>query len=197
MTAARQDASVLIVGAGPTGLTLANLLGRMGVPTVLAERNAGTVDEPRAVSIDDESMRTMQAAGLAAEVGAIVASGYGSRYLSPSGRLFATVDPTKREYGFDKRNAFEQPQLEAVLRRGLDRFPHVTPLFGRSLESFRQDGEGVSALLEGVDGSRLEVRSRFLVGCDGARSSVRKTLGIELEGSSFSERWLIVDLCAK
>ena len=61
---------VAIVGAGPTGLTLANLLGVYGVSCVLIERNAATVHEPRAVSIDDESLRTMQAAGLAAEVAA-------------------------------------------------------------------------------------------------------------------------------
>ena len=61
-------ASVLIVGAGPAGLTLANLLGTEGVETVLVERNPGCVPEPRAVALDGESMRTLQAAGLAATV---------------------------------------------------------------------------------------------------------------------------------
>ena len=79
------ETGILIVGAGPTGLTLANLLGKGGTRTVLVERNSRTVDEPRAVSIDDESMRTMQAAGLDAAVEAIVARGYGSRYLGPHG----------------------------------------------------------------------------------------------------------------
>ena len=59
---------VLIVGAGPTGLLLANLLGSMGVETIVIERNEGTVQEPRAVSIDDESMRALQAAGLSSKV---------------------------------------------------------------------------------------------------------------------------------
>ena len=56
--------SVIVVGAGPTGLTLATLLGAYDVHTLLIERNTATVGEPRAVSIDDESLRTMQAAGL-------------------------------------------------------------------------------------------------------------------------------------
>jgi 2-polyprenyl-6-methoxyphenol hydroxylase-like FAD-dependent oxidoreductase len=57
---ATSETEVLIVGAGPTGLTLANILGMHGVRAVLVERNAATVGEPRAVSIDDESLRTMQ-----------------------------------------------------------------------------------------------------------------------------------------
>ena len=56
-------AEVLIVGAGPTGLLLANLLGAMGVNTRLVEAHDYTVQDPRAVSIDDESMRALQAAG--------------------------------------------------------------------------------------------------------------------------------------
>ena len=55
---------VVIAGGGPTGLTLANLLGMYGVECLLIERHAATVHEPRAVSIDDESLRTMQAAGI-------------------------------------------------------------------------------------------------------------------------------------
>lgn len=115
----RLETDVLIVGAGPTGLTLANFLGGFGVRTLLVERNASTVDEPRAVSIDDELMRTMQAIGLDQSVLGIVARAYGSRYMSPRREVFASVDPLSQDYGFDKRNAFEQPVLEKILRDGL------------------------------------------------------------------------------
>jgi len=187
-------ADVLVVGAGPTGLTLANLLGGMGVRTLVVERNPSTVQEPRAVSIDDESMRTMQAIGLAAEVQAITARGYGSRYLSPSGGQFAKVDPVSREYGFDKRNGFQQPELEAVLRRGLGRFPSVRALFGHEMTGFHQQNDIVAATVRGPDGSAFAAEARFMVACDGGRSGVRKALGISLSGSTFQERWLIVDL---
>ena len=70
-------AEVLIVGAGPTGLLLANLLGAMGVSTRLVETHADTVQDPRALSIDDESMRALQAAGLADEIAALSVQGYG------------------------------------------------------------------------------------------------------------------------
>jgi 3-(3-hydroxy-phenyl)propionate hydroxylase len=185
---------ILVVGAGPTGLTLANLLGGIGVATVLVERNATTVEEPRAVSIDDESMRTMQAIGLDQAVEAIVSRGYGSRYLSPARKCFAIVEPVTREYGFDKRNGFQQPELEAVLRRGLSRYPCVQQLFGCEFVDLSQHEDRVVARLTRSTSEPLTIEARYIVGSDGARSAVRKQLGIEMEGSTFAERWLIVDL---
>jgi len=192
--AASLEAEILIVGAGPTGLTLANLLGKNGMHTVVVERNPGTVDEPRAVSIDDESMRTMQAAGLDVAVEAIVARGYGSRYLGPNGDCFALVDPVSKTFGFDKRNAFQQPELEQVLLDGLARFDNVSCLLGHELVEFSQSENQVSADMRRDDGSILRVNADHMVACDGARSEIRKILGIELVGSTFAERWLIVDL---
>ena len=130
--------AVAIAGAGPTGLTLANLLGVEGVPVLLLERNPTTVQEPRAVSIDDESLRTMQAAGLIDEVLATIGPGYGSHYRAPDGRCFVTVQPTETPYGYPRRNAFRQPILERQLRDGLARRPSVATMFGHTLEGFAQ-----------------------------------------------------------
>ena len=184
---------VAIVGAGPTGLTLANLLGREGLSVLLVERNATTVQEPRAVSIDDESLRTMQAAGVIDRVLEQVVPGYGSRYLTPGGACFLTVLPTGRPYGYPRRNAFRQPVLEQQLRDGLARFPYVETRFGAGLAGFTQDADGVDLMLE-ADGGTRRVRARYLVGCDGASSPIRKALGLFLEGETLPERWLIVDL---
>lgn len=185
---------VAIVGAGPTGLTLANLLGGMGISVALIERNLTTVQEPRAVSIDDESMRTLQAAGLAEAVEQIVARGYGSRYLSPKHDLFLTVEPTSRDYGFDKRNAFQQPELEALMRTGLERHPNVIQLFGWEMESFSQDADSASLTIVDGSGVHRTVVASYMVASDGGRSPTRSKLGIPLTGSTFTERWLIVDL---
>jgi 3-(3-hydroxy-phenyl)propionate hydroxylase len=185
---------VLICGAGPTGLTLANLLGRYGIRTILVERNLTTVQEPRAVSIDDESLRTLQAAGLVDEVLQSVTPGYGSIYLGPSGKPFLTVKPTEVIYGYPRRNAFRQPMLEAQLREGLRRFDHVECLFGWTLERFAQNDEGVTYQVRNADGELRSGHASFLVGCDGAASKVRTDLGLILEGRTFAERWLIVDL---
>lgn len=184
---------VAIVGGGPTGLTLANLLGVYGVECLVLERNAATVHEPRAVSIDDESLRTMQAAGLAAEVLSQTVAGYGSHYFSAAGRCFAKVQPTEEPFGFPRRNAFRQPILERQLRDALARFPHVTALFEHELMSFTQTPDKVSLRVRNAEGEH-DVTCDYLIACDGASSPVRKTLGIGMSGSTFRERWLIVDL---
>jgi 3-(3-hydroxy-phenyl)propionate hydroxylase len=88
---------VVVVGAGPNGLTTANLLARYGIDVLLIERNETTVQEPRAVSIDDESLRTMQAIGVVDAVVSRVVLGYGSDYFSAGGSCFLRVRPTAKE----------------------------------------------------------------------------------------------------
>ncbi len=130
---------VIIVGAGPTGLTLAGLLARYGVDVLIIERNAQTVGEPRAVSIDDESLRTMQAVGVINELVPNIVLGYGSEYFSPAGRRFLKVKPTTLEYGFPRRNAFRQPVLEQLLRENLGRYGNATALFETEMLEFSAD----------------------------------------------------------
>ena len=184
---------VVIVGAGPAGLATANYLGLAGIRAILIERNPGTVDEPRAVSIDDESLRSMQTLGLVDRVVARTLPGYGSRYYSPGQREFARVKPTTVEFGHPRRSAFHQPELEATLLDGLRRFPDVEVWFNHDLQHFEQDAEGVTVTVHGPGGAEKQVRGAFLAGCDGGRSSVRRAIGAELKGSSFEERWLVFD----
>lgn len=166
----------------------------MGVATIIVERNETTVQAPRAVSIDDESMRTMQAAGLHEQVQAITARGYGSLYRAPNGKVFAQVKPATKEYGFDKRNGFQQPDLEDLLRRGLTRHKSVETRFLCEMLSFEQDGSHVHARIRQANGQTQIITARYMVACDGGRSPVRKSLGIEMKGSTFEEPWIIVDL---
>ena len=189
---------VVVVGAGPVGLTTANLLARYGVDVLLIERNETTVREPRAVSIDDESLRTMQAAGVVDAVVSRVVLGYGSDYFSAGGSCFLRVRPTAHEYGYPRRNAFRQPVFEQQLkdyfcsRAGSE--TRSAAWFGTELIDFRQGRDTVELVLRRADGSLTEVSTAYLVACDGGRSFVRERLGIKLSGSTFRERWLILDL---
>jgi 3-(3-hydroxy-phenyl)propionate hydroxylase len=185
---------VIVIGSGPIGLTLVNLLGRYGVQTLLVERNLTTVQEPRAVSIDDESLRTMQAVGIVDEVLRFIVPGYGSHYYTPGRACFARVEPTGRPYGYPRRNAFRQPILEQQLRDALDRFDHVETRYGWQMDRYEQDDFRVVVDLLGPDGVPVRVTCDYLVGCDGAASRVREQQGVQLEGTTFDERWLIVDL---
>ncbi|MDB5598203.1 MAG: 2-polyprenyl-6-methoxyphenol hydroxylase-like oxidoreductase [Xanthobacteraceae bacterium] len=195
----RENCDVVIAGAGPTGLVLAHLLARHGVSVILAEQNAATVGEPRAVSIDDESLRTLQQIGLAEEVLKDCASEYGSEYLGPDRRPFAVVRPSRSEYGWPKRNAFRQPFLERTLAQALiGRDPlhgneHIALRFGTQCVDHDDHGGGVSVILEDGQG-RYQVDCHYFVGADGGRSRARKAIGATMAGSTFEERWLIVDI---
>lgn len=184
---------VVIVGAGPTGLMLANLLGMQGVDALVIERNTSTVGEPRAVTIDDESLRTVQATGLIAEVLPHVVQGYGVHYYSWRNKVFARIEPNAMEHGFPKRNAFRQQLLVGQLRDGMQRFAGSAIWFGHELVKFHDDGDGVQLELR-HEGETKHLRCDWLVACDGGRSGVREQLGIQLSGSSYDEKWLIVDL---
>lgn len=189
---------VVVAGAGPNGLATANLLARFGVDVLLVERNETTVQEPRAVSIDDESLRTMQAIRVIDVVLSRVVLGYGSDYFSAGGSCFLRVRPIAKEYGYPRRNAFRQPVFEQQLR---DYFcTHAVnetrseAWFSTELIDFRQGSDAVDLVLRRADGSLAEVSTPYLVACDGGRSFVREKLGIKLSGSTFHERWLILDL---
>ncbi len=186
------DVPVLIVGAGPTGLLTANLLGTYGVECLVIERNEGLSDHPKAILLDDEGLRALQAAGLAEEVSAKVIAGYGARYYAPDGSCFAKVDAPITEHGYARRNAFLQPDLERTLLAGLERFQQVSVAFSSTLERFQDLGGGVEATVSTTDGP-LTVRAQVLLACDGGRSTVREHLGLAMPGRTDSRDWVVVD----
>ena len=184
---------VVVVGSGPTGLVLANLLARYGIDVLVIEKNPNTVQEPRAVSIDDESLRTMQSVGIINELVPNLLLGYGSDYFFPSGQRFLHVKPSTLEYGYPRRNAFRQPVLEGILRDKLQSCSNASLWFDTELVGLSHVERPISVRLR-RNGVECSLQCDFLVGCDGGRSFVRESLGIALEGSTFKERWLIVDL---
>ena len=105
---------VIIVGMGPSGLVLGGLLVNYGIKVGIFERNKSTVTEPRAVSIDDESLRILQSFSLHKAVLKNVSQNYGSHYYDAKGKLFLKVEPNSHENGFFKRNAFED-DADAIL----------------------------------------------------------------------------------
>lgn len=117
------DVPVLVVGAGPVGATLANLLGTYGVGTLLVDRSPAILEYPRAVGLDDEAMRTFQAAGLAEAMLRDMIQNVPMRMYGARKQCFAEILPATREFGWYRRNLFSQPLGEQTLRAGLARFP--------------------------------------------------------------------------
>ncbi|WP_280263647.1 bifunctional 3-(3-hydroxy-phenyl)propionate/3-hydroxycinnamic acid hydroxylase [Nocardia abscessus] len=201
------DVDVVVVGLGPTGLTLANLLGRRGVRVLVLEREPEYYGLARAVYTDDEGMRIFQTAGAADELAADMNVDSTVQWVRGDGSVLAQFHRIDRPLGWPVVNFLYQPYLENTLERALDRYPHVTVRRGREVVGFDQDADGVSvehAECRGTGYGKLpadtdlgtaeRVRAKFLVGCDGGRSVVRTELGIEMSGTSFPERWLVVDL---
>ena len=122
-----------MVGAGPTGLIAASLLGHAGVPTLLVERNASTSDEAKAISLDDETLRVLQRPGLDADVYAIILPGTGTKYFGADGSPLAYAhSPIPGRLGHPAKSPFQQPELEQVLCASLARFPAVSVRSRRS-----------------------------------------------------------------
>lgn len=187
-------ADVVVLGAGPVGLAIANYLGQAGVQVLQIEKLDQLIDYPRAIGIDDESLRTVQAIGLVDEVLPHTTPWHAMRFLTPKGRCFADIQPMTDEFGWSRRNAFIQPQVDAVLYRGLARFAKVKTLFSRDVVEFQQDEQGVSLRMNAPEGRQEIVRARYLVACDGGNSLIRRTLGVSFEGKTAPNQWIVIDV---
>lgn len=188
------DTDVIIVGAGPVGLTIANTLGLAGVPSLLIEKLDKIIDYPRAIGIDDESLRTLQAAGLVDQVQAHITPDHWMRFFTATGKCFASIEPRTDEFGWSRRNAFIQPQVDEILYQGLQRFPKTQVLFGQSVTGIDQDAEGATLTLEDGKGQQRTIRARYVVACDGGNSLIRRALDVPFEGRTKPNQWIVVDV---
>jgi 3-(3-hydroxy-phenyl)propionate hydroxylase len=201
---------VIVVGLGPTGLTLAHLLGRRGLSALVLEREPAFYGNARAVYTDDEAMRVLQTAGVADDVHADMNLDSAVQWVRSDGDVLIQFIPTRQPLGWPMVNFLYQPTLETKLEALLDRYPDVKVRRGREVVDFAQDADGVSVVHAGSTGAsygqsasvvdettRETARARYVVAADGGRSMVRTRLGIEMTGLSFAERWLVVDLEAK
>jgi 3-(3-hydroxy-phenyl)propionate hydroxylase len=187
------DVDVVVVGAGPVGLTLANILGLQGVSTLVVEERETLIDYPRGVGLDDEALRTFQAIGLADRVLPHTVPNQILRFVDAKRRVLAEMAPPDARFGWPKRNGFVQPLVDAELLKGLDRFEHVEVWWGRPMTSLEVAPGAVSVELDG-EGGPAKLRARYVVGCDGGRSATRRLMGVSFDGTTSPTRWLVVDI---
>lgn len=194
----RRSWPVVVVGCGPVGLTVGNLLGSYGIPVLLLEQKDGVDTIPRAVGVDRDCLRVWQATGLdealLKDMSPMGRDGLAMVYLDPKGRPFMEVRPERSEYGFAFGYGFIQPIADRLLLDGLARFEHVETRFGHHVDTIREDADGIEVFFRDSTGVRQSIRTRYLVASDGGQSPIRRRLGISMRGRTHSERWVVVDL---
>lgn len=187
---------VCIVGYGPVGAALANLLGMAGISVVVLEREPSTYHLPRAVALDGEGMRLVQTMGLAEQLLPLLSVSRNIRHVSADGKLLLLISRGGiGPEGWHNAYRFYQPEFEAVLRYGVTRFACIDVRL--RCEAFALDdfGDHIRVRYEKLaTGELTEITARYVVGCDGARSTVRRFMGAALHDLRSHERWIVLDM---
>jgi 2-polyprenyl-6-methoxyphenol hydroxylase-like FAD-dependent oxidoreductase len=185
---------VLIAGAGPTGLMLANQLARHGVHFRLVDGKSGPTRESRALGVQARTLELYAALGLA---DAAVAQGrpteavnlyVGQRRV----QRLPLGDLGRARTAFPYLLILEQSRNEALLQARLRAAGHDAD-WGCTLEHFEPRADGVDATLRHADGHAEALHCDWLVGCDGARSAVREGLGLEFAGGTYENAFYVAD----
>lgn len=188
------DCDVLVCGLGPVGQLLALLLGRRGISVIAVDQASEPYDLPRAAVVDDEVLRIFQAAGVVEEILRESQPQERVSFVTRSGRAVTLLSPEHGSQGHQPLASIHQPSIERTLVRALAEQGSVEMRWGHRLERLQQTHDGAAALVRPADDGTLEtITSRWVVGCDGGTSWVRRLLGIEFGGSTFRQRWLVVD----
>jgi 3-(3-hydroxy-phenyl)propionate hydroxylase len=191
---------VLIVGLGPVGATLANLLGREGFRVFAVEKDTSVYPLPRAAHFDAEIMRIWQNLGLLKEVMAISRRAPAYEFRNAKGEILLRydLDEVVVASGFAPSWMFNQPDLERALRTKLKDYANVETRLGVRFEGFEHiGGDTIRATITDAAGKPQTVEARYVVGADGASSPVRKALGITHFDYGFDEPWLVIDAQVK
>jgi 3-(3-hydroxy-phenyl)propionate hydroxylase len=188
---------VILLGYGPVGATLANLLAQQGLKVAVLEREAGIYPLARAGHFDAEIMRVFQDIGVADEVERATDITRAMRWVDADGALLMEWQRggDKGPFGWVSDYMFYQPAMEQALRDHARRSGRVREFLQHEAYAIEAQADQVVVLAEDTDRGRLvRVAGRFVVGCDGARSLVRRVIGSGQIDLGFRQRWLVVDV---
>ncbi|WP_406223632.1 bifunctional 3-(3-hydroxy-phenyl)propionate/3-hydroxycinnamic acid hydroxylase [Streptomyces canus] len=200
MTLERNGAHVpvVIIGAGPVGVTAALLLARRGVRSVVLERHQDVYPLPRAVATDDEVRRILQAAGVGEEFATIARPAKGLRLLDARHRVMAEFRRSEDgHHGYPQTSMFDQPELERLLRDALARRPECELRSGAEVTGIGPDTAGPVRVTYRDDDGEHQLWAEAVLGCDGANGLTRDAIGAVWEDLRFEERWTVVDVLTK
>ncbi len=188
------DRRVLIAGGGPVGLLCAWLLGRQGVPVRLFDENAAPQADPRAATTHPATLELLADDGLAADMAqaGLVAPIF-QFWDRPSGELVAEFDHAvlKDDTRFPYVVQCEQFKTARLILARLRNLSNVEVCFGHTVTGVEQGGGKVTVSVRGPGGN-IKYTGDYLIGADGGRSTVRKECGIDFEGFTWPERFIVL-----
>jgi len=182
---------VLIAGAGPVGLTLANELTRHGIAVRIVDRNSERTDKSKALVLWSRSLELFDDAGYAKDFIPAGFPAHGAQ-ISNGRDIVARVTLDSIDSRFPYALMIPQSETERVLEEKLGE-AGVKVERRTELAGFKDTGSAVEATLRKADGSTEALQADWLVGCDGAHSTVRHGLGFAFEGSTLESDWILAD----
>ena len=191
---------VAIVGFGPTGGTLANLLALQGFSILIIEKEKSFYPLPRAVHFDDEIMRVFQTIGITDKFLKHTIINKGTKFVNSKNRVVLDWPRPRSvtENGWYPSYRFHQPDLERKLRRRLKDFKKVSIMQNTKVNSLKEEKNLVKICIENINNNKIsEIRAKYIIGCDGARSTIRKQIKAKFQNLGFTQKWAVVDLILK
>lgn len=195
MTAALET-DVAIVGAGPTGLTLAILIAQRGHRVTVLERFPAPYPLPRAVHVDHEAARILQSVGIADTLEGFTEAAPIYEWRNAAGDVLLRFGRERETglSGWPDSNMTHQPRLEAALEARARSLAGVRFLRGQSVHRVDDEHDAVVVAARDDAGGSTLVRARYAVGCDGGNSFVRESIGAKWHDLGFAYDWLVVDV---
>tara|TARA_X000000368_G_scaffold349990_1_gene290207 strand:+ start:77 stop:1519 length:1443 start_codon:yes stop_codon:yes gene_type:complete len=191
---------VAIVGFGPTGGTLANLLALQGFSILIIEKEKSFYPLPRAVHFDDEIMRVFQTIGITDKFLKHTIINKGTKFVNSKNRVVLDWPRPRSitENGWYPSYRFHQPDLERKLRRRLKDFKKVSVMQNTKVNSLKEEKNSVKICIENINNNKIsEITAKYIIGCDGARSTIRKQIKAKFQNLGFTQKWAVVDLILK
>ena len=195
-----KEFDVTIVGLGPAGGTLANLLAMHGFSILILDREKSFYPLPRAVHFDDEIMRVFQTIGITKDFLKHTIINKGTKFVNSKDKVILDWPRPKKitDNGWYPSYRFHQPDLEKKLRKKLKNYKKVSIEQNSEVKKIINSKNQVDIIYTNIDSHKeYIVRSKYLVGCDGANSITRKQIKTTMDNLGFTQKWAVVDLILK
>ncbi len=195
-----KEFDVTIVGLGPAGGTLANLLAMHDFSILILDREKSFYPLPRAVHFDDEIMRVFQTIGITKEFLKHTIINKGTKFVNSKNKVILDWPRPKKitDNGWYPSYRFHQPDLEKKLRKKLKIYKKVSIEQNSEVIKIKNSKNHVDITYLNINNHKEHlVRSKFLIGCDGANSITRKQMKSKMDNLGFTQKWAVVDLILK